>query len=357
MLHSPSFKTDHFDPNWSVFSAPVNALLAAAEQSGQDRKQMCAEAGIALESLAVPDVRIPVSAYFQLYETVVAALGNPDIGLAAARVSFLAGLNLQLYMTTICHTFRDYLNLMPSILKLWGDIGEVRAKSAGDLIGLEWHPLYGPSSISRFLTDSVLGGSARIIDSLCLSPVPVRKACLTYDQPDNLAELQRCFGEKLEFNADTSCLYFDRAALDYPLVQQNYFTQPGIAIPFADLFDGKDPSDKFWSKLRQAIVRRLPTGDVGVKAVAYDLNVSPRTLQRKLTERQTSYGAELQKIRADLSARYLIDPHISITEAAFLVGYSDPSAYSSAFKKWHDISPKAYRARHQDGANGYNIGA
>lgn len=343
MTDNAGFKTDQFDPNWSVFSAPVNALLSAAEQAGQDRKNLCARAGIALESLTVPDVRIPVSAYFRLYDIIVTAVKNPDIALAAGRISFLAGLNLQLYMTTICHTFRDYLNLMPSILKLWGDIGEVRAKSAGELIRLDWRPLYAPSANSRFLTDSVLSGSARIIDSLCLNPVPVRRACFTYDPPLNLAELQHCFGESLEFNAHISCLYFDRAALDYPLVQQNYNTQPGTAIPFADLFDGKDPSDKFWSKLRQAIVRRLPSGDIGVKSVAEDMNVSSRTLQRKLTERETSFGAELQKIRAELSARYLTDPQISITEAAFLVGYSDPSAYSSAFKKWHQVSPRDYR--------------
>lgn len=336
------------EKDWSVFSAPVNAIVLAAEQFGVSRKELLSAAGIAAESFAAPDNRIDTEHYFRLARAAETLSKNPDIALYAGRISFLHGLNLQLYMATICHTFRDYLNLMPSVLKLWGDIGEVKVRPEGDFIRLEWRPLASETGKERFLSDTMLSASAAIVDSLCLLPVPVRRACFSYDRPKDTKGLTEVFGKDLSFSEPVSCLYFDRASLDYKLVEQNYRAAPG-AIPFADLFDGKDPSDKFWSRLRQSIVGRLPDGDLKQEDVAADLNMSVRSLQRQLNERGSAFRTEVKTIRAHLAARYLSGVNSNVTQVAFLLGYSDQSAFSSAFRKWYRMSPSEYQRQHNDG--------
>lgn len=332
-----------FDPDWSIFSSPINALLQAAVQFGANREQLLQAAGLSEKDFAFADNRVSAATYFKLANAAEQATGNPDLALYAGRISFLSGLNLQLYMATICHTFKDYVNLIPSVLKLWGDIGEVRIKADGDYIRLEWHPLWAETMQSRFLSDAMLSASASIVDSLCLLPVPVRRAHFTYSEPDNLEALTQFLGDDLRFEKDITCLYFDRAALKYQLVPQHYQAGETRAIPFADLFDGKDPSDKFWSRLRQAIVRRLPSAELSIADVASDLNLSTRSLQRRLSERKTSFQEEVQAIRYELARRYLADGSTSVTETAFLLGYGDQSAFSSAFKKWHGTSPASFR--------------
>lgn len=343
-----AIKKADIPPDWTVYAAPVNALLLAAEQLGARRADLLERAGINGALLSDSEARIALPQYFDLFEQALQLTRNDDIALYAGRIGYLGGLNLQLYMATICHTFRDYLNLMPSLLKMWGDIGEVKIKAAGDMIRLEWHPLVTATVSDRFLTDSVLAASAAIVDSLCLMPVPVRRAEVTYGQPTQIDFLQELFGNELKFGAEISCLYFDRAALDFPLVQQNYRGAQGAKgglVPFADLFDGKDPSDKFWSLLRQSIVRLLPLGDLAINNVASDLNMSVRTLQRNLQLRNTCFRDEVKDIRSQLAVRYLADPTISVTDTAFLLGYSDQGSFSNAFKTWHNCAPSEFHSK------------
>lgn len=337
-----------FPSDWSVYAAPVNALLLAAEQLGGSRSELLAQSGIDDDLLSDPESRIGLGQYFELFGVAEQLTGNSDIALYAGRIGYLTGLNLQLYMATICHSFRDYLNLMPSVLKMWGDIGEVKIKAVGDLIRLEWHPTVKASTSERFLSDAMLSASAAIVDSLCVMPVPVRRASVTYGQPAQTEMLHQLFGDKIDYEADISCLYFDRISLDFPLVKQNYLGAHGARggpIPFADLFDGKDPSDKFWSRLRQSIMRVLPLGDLCIRDVASDMNMSQRTLQRRLLKRNTCFRDEVRDIRSQLAVRYMTDPEMSVTEAAFLLGYSDQGAFSNAFKAWHNCAPSEFRIK------------
>ena len=323
----------------------MNSLLLAAEQLGANKSELIAASKLSATELSNPENRIAVEDYFRLFEIAENATDCADIGLYAGRISYLTGLNLQLYMATICHTFRDYLNLMPSVLKMWGDVGEVKIVADGPFIRLEWRPLEASTGASRYLTDVMLSASAMIVDSLCVMPNPVLRAQVTYSKPADTSLLNKALGADIEFGSDLSCLYFDRASLKLPLVQQNYRRAEGGVIPFADLFDGKDPSDKFWSRLRQSIIRLLPLGDLSIRAVADDMNMSGRSLQRHLRQRDTTFRDEVRSIRSELAVRYLGDSNLTVTDTAFLLGYSDQGAFSSAFKSWHACAPSEYREK------------
>ena len=338
-------RPEQSDTSWSVYAAPVNSLLLAAEQLGAKKADLLDATNLNAQDLGDPENRVPVATYLDIFSTAEEATRCKDIGLYAGRISYLTGLNLQLYMATICHTFRDYLNLMPSVLKMWGDIWEVKIQADGAFIRLEWRPLDASTGKKRFLTDVMLSASAMIVDSLCVMPNPVLKAAVTYAEPDDTALLHKMLGQDIEFGAPVSCLYFARDSLRLPLVQQNYRRAQGGVIPFADLFDGKDPSDKFWSRLRQSIVRLLPLGDLSINAVATDMNVSSRTLQRHLAQRGTSFRSEVRDVRAQLAVRYLSDPTVTVTDTAFLLGYSDQAAFTTAFKNWHAQAPTDYREK------------
>jgi AraC-like DNA-binding protein len=74
--------------------------------------------------------------------------------------------------------------------------------------------------------------------------------------------------------------------------------------------------------------------------------MSRRTLQRKLGEAELSYKALLEKTRHDLALRYLDDPSKTVTDITFLLGFSEQSAFTRAFKRWSGKAPTAYRAAH-----------
>jgi AraC-like DNA-binding protein len=91
------------------------------------------------------------------------------------------------------------------------------------------------------------------------------------------------------------------------------------------------------------IVDRLPDGPPSQELIAADLSVSNRTLQRKLKDEGTSFMDLLQDTRLQLAREYLRQPGRSVVETAYLLGFSEPSTFSRAFKRWTGRAPAEYR--------------
>jgi AraC-like DNA-binding protein len=91
------------------------------------------------------------------------------------------------------------------------------------------------------------------------------------------------------------------------------------------------------------IVEKLPDGAPGQQQIAAALHVSNRTLQRKLREENTSFKELLKDTRMQLARKYLRSPGRSVVETAYLLGFSEPSTFSRAFKRWTGVAPAQYR--------------
>ena len=334
-----------FDPNWMVSAGPLNGILEVAEHLGANRQALIIKAGLEAALLKLPDRRFPVFSYYRLFELAYQATGNLDIGLAVGRSTWLKGLNLQLYMTKIGRCLRDYLNLMPSLLKLRGDIGQVTAHRQDELVELRWEPLLANSGGSRFISDELLAASAAIVNSLCILPVPIVKAKFSYPRPADCTGLSALFGSDLSFDQLYSSLFIPAQALDYPFFEQEYQVGADVEHPFSEFFEDSEPTDELLNSLKRSIIQHLPEGEVTIDQLASKLNVSRRTLQRRLAERNTSFMTVLQQVRSRVALKYLADERLGIMEIAFLLGYADQGSFSSAFKGWHGLSPRDYRQK------------
>lgn len=334
------------DPNWSVYSATVKGLVQTATMLKLPVGSLLEGAGIDLDALEDSSNRFPLSKTTELYDAIVDASGNEDVGLYAGRIMYIDGLNLQLYMSTVCETFREYLNVIPSLLRFAGDIGEVKICRDGDYIRLNWMPLWEGAPEHRFLVDEVLANAAAIVDSLCIQPIQVIRACFAYPEPEDTTLLRALFGNDLSFDQPVSCLYYPRESLDYPITKTGFDLNQAVTQQVGHLFSDDEPTgDEFLRELRDCVVKLLPSGEVSIDAVAMDLNVSRRTLQRRLSDRDTQFSQVLQAVRAELALNYLADQRLGITDIAFLLGYGDQSSFSSAFKSWYGQSPRDYRQK------------
>jgi AraC-like DNA-binding protein len=335
----------HINPNWSVPAPALEAILQAVEGKGISRQRLMGEVGLTQDQISIPDRRFPVVVYYKLYQLAGELSADPDLGLSVGRIMYLRGLNLQLYVCSLCNSFRQYLNLIPSTVKMRGDIGKITAHRETNLVELRWEPLLPSSGLKRYYSDEVLSASAAIINSLCVLPVPVVKATFTYPQPRDSAQLEAIFGRSIAYNQSYSSLFFDVAALDYQIVKQDYQQGPDLSKPFSELFEDEQAADEFLSNLKSLMMRRLPEGEVNIDNLAGQMNISRRTLQRRLSERDTNFLQVLQEVRSRMALRYLSDDRLGITEIAFLLGYADQGSFSSAFKSWQGMSPRDFRRK------------
>jgi AraC-like DNA-binding protein len=328
----------------TVYVSCINAVLQATEAAGVDRKLLLREAAISPALLSIPGERVPLEQYTSLYESSRKHTGDPDLGLRVGRVIYFLGLNVHLYMTTICSNLKQYLNVIPSTINLRGDLGQVLVRPQGDFIRLEWHPLNLPDRTARLVSDEMLSSAAFIVGSICALPVPVIAAEMRYPRPSNTKALEQVFGGNLKFDCDVSCLYFPRECLRYPLISLDYELGPDFtAISQSLLEKSSGLEDPFLQDLRSAMRRTLPMGELTIDSLADEVGVSRRTLQRRLTDRDSSFKQLLQNLREELSVHYLNDSRLGITEIAFLLGYSDQASFSNAFRVWRDCSPSEYR--------------
>jgi AraC-like DNA-binding protein len=97
-------------------------------------------------------------------------------------------------------------------------------------------------------------------------------------------------------------------------------------------------------QVEASIIELLPTGDCSRDAIAARLNMSPRSLLNKLEQRNTSYKEVLAMLRSTLAQQYIEQQNMPITEITFLLGFSDTSSFSRAFRRWTGKSPSDYQA-------------
>jgi AraC-like DNA-binding protein len=115
----------------------------------------------------------------------------------------------------------------------------------------------------------------------------------------------------------------------------------------------KTPAGKFWGQLqrsgisftrfRELIVERLAKGKVEIDDMASEVNMSTKTLERRLAERNVTFSRLVEDIRCDLAKRYLADTDFRLEQIAYLVGYSEPAVLVRAFKRWTNTTPMQFR--------------
>ena len=98
-------------------------------------------------------------------------------------------------------------------------------------------------------------------------------------------------------------------------------------------------------RVRAAIIDQLPSGKVTDATIASTLNRTDRTLQRQLKKEGTTFKTLLNEIRNELAQNYICDSQLSLTEISFMLGFSELSSFSRAFKRWAGESPVKYRQK------------
>ncbi|MEH6637239.1 MAG: AraC family transcriptional regulator ligand-binding domain-containing protein [Halioglobus sp.] len=329
----------------SVYVFCPRAVLQAASALGVDSTALLRDARINAELLRDPGERIPLSQYLNLYQLAAQRTADPDLGLHVGHIIYFSGMNLHLYMTTICRNLKEYFNVIPSTIRLRGDTGRVLIRPKGEYIRLEWHPLHENTRTWRPLVDEMLKSSAEIVNAICALPVPVLAAEFSYPAPDDTRALKRAFGPNLKFGCSISCVYFAREAVRFPLIDLDFELGRDFWAGPKSVFAEPDGVDPFLRDTRAAMRRALPGGELTIDSLSLDMGISRRTLQRRLSSLDSSFKQMLQDVREEISLRYLDDPRLAITEIALLLGYSDQASFSNAFKSWRGYAPSEYRQR------------
>jgi AraC-like DNA-binding protein len=336
----PSQSTDLNHP--SVSASLSLAVLHAAERLGLCRTALLEAANLAASSLDDPDARIPLHQQQALWAAITTQLSHCEAGLAIGKALAPGQFSVLGYLLQSSTTLAAALQAAQRYQRLVGEGGEISVREEGAQVWLVYQAVQPEQVATRTRVLALMAFWQSLMAPL-LSDWQLLGARFMHAAPSELAVYQQLFVCPLTFNASDYALALPRALLYAPLAQANAPMQ-NLLREHAEALLARLPSASLSARVVALLSAQLSQGEPDRQQLAQTLNLSERTLQRRLAEEGNSYQQLLNDTRRQLAERHLRDGRLAATEIALLLGYSEPSVFFRAFRQWTGLTPGEYRA-------------
>jgi AraC-like DNA-binding protein len=323
-----------------------NSVQYAAAIHGIDSNRLCAAAGIDPSLLTMPDSYVSGETSLALWREVVKQTGDFDIGLHMGEKFNLAAIGIVGYVLFNCQTFGQVLDKLSRYMCLFSQGVSMHYSVLRGQVLCEWEIV---SHLKNYLVEeprqpieasfSALLTANKTLTGKSLCPYEV---WFQHKSPDNISEHQRIFEAPVYFSQSKNQLVFDAACLEWSVISANSSLLSAFEQHAQAMVSNLSNENTYSYQVVKEITHHLKGEVPPIELIARNLTISVRNLQRELQNEQTSYQQLLDDTRKELALRYLKKPDTSIHDVAFLLGFSEPSAFHRAFKRWTGQTPRAY---------------
>jgi AraC-like DNA-binding protein len=333
-----------FKPEPQV-SARVGALIVrAATALGADLQRLLSATGFDPAVLDDPDARISLVQEASLWQQAVWQTGDPAFGLHAAELLRPGAFDVLDYAVRTAPDLRQALQRLVRYHRLVHDLAVFTVNEVPGHGACIEHRFAVPGiqpcrHALEFKFASVLVIGAQVTGA----PVHALHVSFPHPAPPALDEYRRIFGVEPVFMAPTATLTLGRELLARPLAADAGLSR--IVLEHAErlLQARQQEADGLVARVCRCLAEHLSNGPPSLAAMARQLHMSERSLQRRLEAEGTHFAALVDAVRKDLALRYLADPRLALGEVAYLLGFAEPSPFHRAFKRWTGTTPAAMR--------------
>jgi AraC-like DNA-binding protein len=316
-------------------------LVLALEDRGVDVSAFLERLGIERSLLDNPDARLPTYVDDLLWAAAPALAKDENIGLHLGERLPAAAFDLISYTMRSSPTLGGAFERLARYTKLLRDVAEIGVETHRDDARIRF--ALAPEGTPRQQGEFTLAVFVQFCREATRTDVVPRAVEFSHAAPPDLAEHERVFRAPLLFGRPATALVLPRPALELPLVHADAGLLSLLERQIHELVLRLPQGESVAERARRLIAEELGGGDPSVDTVARHLRMSPRTLHRRLKEAGTSFRLLLDGLRHDMAARYLAEDRLPIAEAAFLLGFSEASAFHRSFKRWTGQTPAEFR--------------
>lgn len=329
----------------TIASGAVRKLLSMLAEAGLDPAPLVAEVGLEPALVADRDARVPLEKLHALWEATLRVLPRPEGAVLGAESYSPGDYGLVGFVAMNSATLGEALRHVVRFVGLWTDEPGMDLHEDGTL-AVAYRVGFADRLGLRCATEAapaeILHG-ARLLTQRRVTPREVR---FTHPAPADVSAHEAFFGCAVRFRAADNAMVLERDDLALPLPKAD--AQLGAflrTVANEALAKRADRAASPLDRIRELIAEELQKGVPSLESVAKRTATSERTLRRRLEDQGTSFRALLDETRAELARGYVRDRRLPLSEVAFLLGFSEPSAFHRAFKRWTDSTPSAWRAR------------
>jgi AraC-like DNA-binding protein len=318
-------------------------LLKNAAGTGINTQVICETVGLTSKTLEDPEARIPFDCLETIWKEVVLKTKDQDFGLHLGEsVHGYPGGNIVLSVMMNCPTVGDALDKFCCYHNLMNDAIQPKLDVKDKLAYLSWETVDPQLRPSRHISEALLSIFKTILKNLTenhFSPVEVH---FRHAAPQDIREHQRIFQAPLLFDQLKDELVIEKQHLEKPLFLANPQLLETLERYALNLMHKIYLSNSWANKVICLLSKRMQGEKPFVESVAKELAVSVRGLQNKLCQEGTTFQQLLDYSRKEMAMQYLKNPEMTLCDIAFMLGFSEQSAFNHAFKRWTDKTPKQY---------------
>lgn len=322
-------------------------MVKALRESGIEPEPLMLQAGLNPASFSKPEQRLPQEASTRFWQLAAETIDDESLGLWVSRYSSHTTFHALGYAFMASRSLADAMRRMVRYDKMISDVVKVQLQERGERSELSWIIARDAPQPAAEAVEAAIAATLRACRRLAgkqFTPLSVRLMRPTPREEQPFRQFFRC---DVHFNARRYDLEFDTQQLEQPLADANeMLAQSNDRL--VEQYLAQTELGTLATRLRSMLEKELPSGVCSAEKYASIMGMSGRSLQRKLSAEGTSFNQVLNDTRCELAKFYLSNPHHqSLTDIAFLLGFSDTSSFSRAFHRWMDMSPSAYRAQNK----------
>jgi AraC-like DNA-binding protein len=336
----------------SVAAGFARALIDLGVAKGADRDALLAAAEIDSADLEDPDRHIPLGRYKALMRAAKAMTGDEALALHFGAAFDITELSIVGLLGQACETVADAFALLPRFTRLAIEV-ELEEEAEGQrcvlrrLDGRLWlidmrknpddFPELTESSFARMMTSG-----RRLGGAFC------KEVHVTHPAPSYADEYARVLGVPVVFSSRRNAVLLTGDEwMSTPTLSPSPYLFAVLKERAEALLETLDASASLRGRVEALISPSLHQGAAGMAEAAAKLGMSRATLARRLKREGTTYETVLQALRRRLAEEYLGKRRLSVAETSYLLGFSEPAAFSRAYRRWTGVSPRTARAAAQ----------
>ncbi|CAA0080092.1 HTH-type transcriptional regulator VirS [Halioglobus japonicus] len=325
----------------TVAASLVTGVLTAAESMGLDAPACMKAAAIDESALRSPTSRVAFTSFTSLLRFIQEITGDAGVGLRIGRELALSSYNALGYAAANGETLFDAVLLLPEYESLVVSLANTEVVELGPSVEVRWSMTGGQYFAMLeglfFASWATLG---ELLANRCLLNTAVH---FTHEAPEDLDMWEATFGPSILFDQPVAKVVFSRSTLALPVCRSDPFMYE-VMTKEAEYLKAAINGPSLVTRVATWLTQQLPQGEPDQKSLACHLNMSERTLRRRLQRENVSYQLILDRVRMERATYYLAQTSLPIQEIATLLGYQHLTAFNAAYKRWMGTTPGRARS-------------
>ena len=328
----------------AVLASAATGIVDYIEKYRGDVDSIFGNSGLAPEMAGATTLKLRLNDFCTLFEEAAARTRFDNFGLWFGNQFLPRDLGLWGYAAISAPTLGSAIGNLVELFRWQQDSSMMRFSAIEEnLVSLEYQ-IEAPDIVQRRQDAELSLGMFLNVIRECLGPGwSPEEVLFEHPQPAEWKDHERAFGAPVYFAQPTNALIFRADVLERAMPARDAVLMTLMRNCLIEL--GRDPSGPrtLVDAVRSAVRNHLPRGYPTLEAMSDELRVPQSAIQRALNRLGVTFKDLVERTRYDLALSYLEQRHLSLSEIAFLLGYSELSAFSRAVRRWTGKSPRQLR--------------